>query len=205
MFTKTNTKTGRKRSQGGFTFIELVIVIILLGLLAAIALPRYLEVTDDARIASLQAMAGGFTTAINIAKAQWVAEGYSRGADTTPGNKTSINLDGKIIYINENGWPANTDPAADASEDSQTATECLEVWSSILQSPPAATTDANNRVNAEYYIELLDQQGADDTGDTADICRYELIVNSDAAATATHYFDYDLADGEVTITKPNQN
>ena len=115
MFTKINKqKSSAKRSQGGFTFIELVIVIILLGLLAAIALPRYLEVTDDARIASLQAMAGGFTTAINIAKAQWVAEGNSRGADTTPGNKISINLDGKIIYMNENGWPANTDPAADA-------------------------------------------------------------------------------------------
>ena len=193
------------RQQAGFTFIELVIVIILLGLLAAAALPRYLDVVDDAQNASLEAVAGAFTTGINIARAQWFADGYSRGQLTSQSDKISINLDGKIIYMNENGWPANTGPADDASEDTQTAEECQDVWTSVLQAYPASTTNENDRVNANYFISVLDQQGGDSTGNTADICRFEMILNSDAATTPTHYFDYDLTDGEVVVTKPKLN
>lgn len=200
-----NTYRQLPYKQQGFTFIELVIVIILLGLLAAAALPRYLDVVDDAENASLEAVAGAFSTAVNIARAQWFADGFSRGQPTTPSDKIAINLDGRIIYMTENGWPANTDPASDASEDSQSAAECLQVWTSVMQTVPSATTDSNDRENARYYIEVLDQQGGDDTGNTSDMCRYELILNSAAGATATHYFDYDLTDGEVIVTKPNQN
>lgn len=191
--------------QGGFTFIELVIVIILLGLLAAAALPRYLDVVDDAEIASLEGVAGAFTTAVNIARAQWFADGYSRGQATTPSDKISINLDGRIIYMTENGWPANTDPSADASSGSQTASECQQVWLSVMQTAPTLTTDDSDRVNARYFTEVLDQQGGDDLGNTGDICRFEMILNNDSAAIATHYFDYDLTDGEVIVTKPNLN
>ena len=199
-----NNMTQRRR-QAGFTFIELLAVIILLGLLAAQAIPRDLNATEQAEIAALEGVAGGFVTAINIARAQWLVDGYSRGVDTTPENKIGVNLDGRIIYMTESGWPANTDPASDSSEDSQTATECFEVWDGVLQSAPSATIDRNERVNVKYFISVLDQAGGDDTGNTADVCRYELIVNAEPDAIATHYFDYDLADGQVTITTPRRN
>lgn len=197
--------TVRQARQAGFTFIELVIVIILLGLLAATALPRLLEVTDDAEIASLEALAGGFTTAVAIAHAQWTAEGHSRGALTTPADKVLVNLDGKLIYFNENGWPANTAGSLDSASDNQSAAECQQVWNALLQSPPASTTNANDRANARIFIELLDQAGGDDFGNAGDICRYELIVNNSASAAATHYFDYDLVDGDVVVSRPNRN
>jgi MSHA pilin protein MshB len=41
------------RRQSGFTIIEIIIVVIILGLLAATALPRFLDVVDDAEDASL--------------------------------------------------------------------------------------------------------------------------------------------------------
>jgi MSHA pilin protein MshB len=184
------------RCSRGFTFIELVIVIILLGLLAATALPRYLNATDDAEIASLEGVAGGFSTALVTARAQWFVDGNNIGAPTTPADKVAVNYDGKIVYMNENGWPANTDPAADASEDSQTSTECQEVWNAILQSPTSTTTDRNERANAKYFIEVLDQN--------PDKCRYEFILNNDASAAQTHYFEYDLRDGTVQVFKPDQ-
>ncbi|MCZ0865483.1 type II secretion system protein [Dasania sp. GY-19] len=200
---KNMNQKGRK--QAGFTLIELVVVIVLIALLAAQAMPRFSSFTEQAEIASLEGMAGGFVTGINIARATWLVDGYKSGNNTSPSNKTAINLDGKIIYMNESGWPVNTDPASDASEDSQTATECVEVWLSVMQTAPAITTNPNDRVNAKYFASVIDQAGGDDSGNTADICRYELIVNAKPSAVATHYFDYDLADGEVTITKPNLN
>jgi MSHA pilin protein MshB len=185
-----------KNKQQGFTFIELVIVIILLGLLAAAALPRLLGVTDDAQLAALEGVAGGFSTAVSIAHVQWAAEGNNRGGPVTSADKRLIDLDGQIIYMNENGWPANTDSGADASEDSQTAAECQQVWIAVLQSAPSSTINPNDRANARYFISALDGN--------PDVCRFEMILSNDPGASQTHYFDYLLGNGRVTVFKPSR-
>ena len=58
--------------QAGFTLIELVVVIVILGLLAAAALPKFINVTSDARFSSLQGVAGGLRTAASLARAEYV-------------------------------------------------------------------------------------------------------------------------------------
>jgi len=191
------------RAQG-FTLIELVIVIILLGLLAAAALPRLLNATDSAQIATLEGVAGGFSTAVAIAHAQWAADGNSPGASTAAASKVLIDLDGKRFYMNEYGWPANTDSAASAAASDQTAAECREVFDNILQSSPSTTSDNSNRANNRYFVSVLPGAGGDvDT--IGDICRYELIVSDSAGATPTHFFDYDMTNGQVSVDYPNQN
>ncbi|HEU4765089.1 MAG TPA: prepilin-type N-terminal cleavage/methylation domain-containing protein, partial [Candidatus Eisenbacteria bacterium] len=56
----------RSKSESGFTLIELVIVIVILGILAAVAIPKYEDMREQARVATIKGQLGSIRSAIAI-------------------------------------------------------------------------------------------------------------------------------------------
>ena len=64
-----------KARQQGFTLVEVVVVIVILGILAAVAIPRYASYTKEARIAVLNGLAGGMRSSVAVVQGRYVALG----------------------------------------------------------------------------------------------------------------------------------
>ena len=71
------------KKQGGFTLIELVVVIVILGILAVTAAPRFLNLQDDARESALQGLSGAINGASGIVYGKAAIEGLEASVDPT--------------------------------------------------------------------------------------------------------------------------
>ena len=129
--------------SAGFTLIELVTVIVILGILAVFALPRFANVTDQAHDASVEGVKGAMASAMAIVHAQWVANGQPT-AD--PQRDNIVGFGRGDVDVSSNGWPTGTSGSNNPSMD---AIRCMEVWYGVLQAG-APTVDTSG--NVDYRV-----------------------------------------------------
>lgn len=156
----------------GFTLIELVVVIAILGILSAFALPRFAELSDSAHRSSVKAAGGGVVSAVTLVRSQWLANGVRTAITDLQGYGEPDN----VMDVSLDGWPTgvsgNTDPSG------MTAAECSDIWGELMIDSSVSTSTATGE---DYLTTLV-------VGD----CRYTYQATADG-----HFIEYDPNTGDV--------
>jgi MSHA pilin protein MshB len=197
----------RQNRQRGFSLIELVIVVVVLGLLAATALPRFMDVTDDAEDATVEGVAGGYATGVGLIRAQWEIEG--RPSENGGANVTFVSLGGVEVAVDKDtGYP--TGLAITNTEDVDVDNEdCAQVFQRIIQSAPTITTAWDNSSEPFEGIRYFTRVGDGDAEEGNDICYYYLtqtVKNETVEPSGTDVgngFSYDPRFGQVSTFSNN--
>jgi MSHA pilin protein MshB len=175
------------KKQNGFTLIELVIVIIILGLLAATALPRFLNVTAEAEDVAVEGIAGGFASAVGLVRAQWEVSGRPNGNGGTDITEVlydtvAIGVDGTI------GYPSGN-PAENTLATTVTAADCLYLINNLFQQQ--LRVDTTFDAADQLYVRA-----------NANDCFYHQTAGLAAAptdVTGNNGFSYNPATGQVAL------
>ncbi len=201
----------KMKRQSGFTIIEIIIVVIILGLLAVTALPRFLNVTEQAEDASIDGIAGGFASAVGLVRGQWEVAARPNGnfdnAGTLSPNGTFVTVDGVQVAVNAAsgtgvvaGFPTGT-PRADSRISSMDHEQCRNVLNLIMQNAPTSVAQTSGGValaditGSSLFVQVDSSQ-----------CYY-YQTNGLAAVPAAgdtdllNGFIYNPATGAVTVFK----
>ncbi|MCP5043500.1 MAG: prepilin-type N-terminal cleavage/methylation domain-containing protein [bacterium] len=166
-------KSRNTRRKQGFTIVELVVVIVIIGILAATALPRFVDLTGQAHSASVQGVGASYMSAVNLVHTAWLASGGTASVN-------AVTLEGATtIGVTDTGWAENT--AAGGGDGTVTAAECSELWDNLLLQAPTATSDTSG----DYQYTVV-----------TPVCTYTLN------ATTGRSIAYNVSTGLVTITAP---
>ena len=189
-----------KAYSKGFSLFELVIVVILLAVILSFAIPQYIGIKNQAHNASVDAIAGSFSSAVGMVRGQWELEGRPNSRS----NKTFVNYGGVIVGIDGVlGTPTSDETEKkDTRAEAINANKCRQVLNIILQDAPSSTL--SNEISRIKSVSFLVRYNAESTQ-----CDYYLTHTIDIKSIPTNTgeisgltgFSYFAKTGKVKIFK----
>jgi len=129
-----------RRTAQGFTLIELIVVITIVGILAAVALPRFINAQRDARIAKLQALNGSIRAASALAHARCLLDQAANPVGPCTAAGGTANMEGLAIPM-INGYPQANAGGIIAAAQLNAATDGLTISAGGAGAGVAITVD----------------------------------------------------------------
>jgi len=192
-------KTIITRSKG-FSLFELIIVVVLLAVILSFAIPRYIDIKNQAHSANVDAVATSFMSAVGLVRGQWELNGRPKGLL----NKTFVNYGGVIVGVDGlMGTPTSDETEKwDTRAHAINAIKCRQVLNVILQNAPSSTLNTEELSLKE--VSFLVRYNAANTQciyySTHTLSSQNIPING-AIASATVGFSYLPKTGKVHIFK----
>lgn len=181
-----------------FTLVELVIVIVLLGILAATALPRFVDISEDAHVAKLKATLGAARSAMQLVEAKWFVSGQPTYLNAFAGSEADFQMSssGKI-----EGAGLDVSNTADLPLAANEHGRCQQLLLNLVPDAsvlPKPVDDCNAQVGTSFGADFCAQMKVGDNrceyvytpwGTSSNY--YSLVY---CAATTCNHFSKDLGD-----------
>lgn len=176
------------KNKNGFTLIELIVVIVILGILAVTAAPKFIDLQSDARIATVKQLKGSLVSAINLVHMKATVAGVKRGFICLNGNNVDSCADNMKIEV-DNGFPlviSNSDRVKNLKNmfqdfDDNFQVSCPGEWAYIYLKNDTMPTDFTYVSSRSKYIDSPNACGV--------FYRY-VLVNGETFPTV-----YEATDG----------
>jgi len=173
------------KTQQGFTLIEMVVVITMMAILSASAIPRFLGMEEAAKAIVVETVATNFQASVQLSRIKYHTTGLRGGAQDLRlwgNNENTLGL----IDINPNGYPSKHSLGGSGSLHTQNKADCQSLWEALLETNLVI---GDNPDSADYLAEF--QSPA--------LCLYKL--HEDPAL----FFTYNTHHGKVVFTDNRKN